>query len=62
VLEAYAEKGASPVGLDLEEVKRRGYEVIADRLVWYNKYLRHDAKRLSDRIYQLVQAGAGEGR
>ncbi len=62
VLEAYAEKGASPVGLDLDEVSIRGYTVIADRLVWYNKYLRHDAKRLSEQIYRLVRTGGIEGR
>lgn len=51
----YAEKGAKAVHLDLEEVKRRGYEVIADKLVLFRTYLRHDAARLSHHIYQLVE-------
>ncbi|MBP3967110.1 MULTISPECIES: gluconeogenesis factor YvcK family protein [Paenibacillus] len=51
----YAERGAKAVHLDLEEVKRRGYEVIADRLVLFRTYLRHDAARLSHHIYQLVE-------
>ncbi len=51
----YAEKGAKAVHLDLEEVTRRGYQVIADRLVLFRTYLRHDAERLSDHIYQLVE-------
>ncbi|QKS43635.1 YvcK family protein [Paenibacillus cellulosilyticus] len=50
----YAEKGAKAVHLDLEEVKKRGYKVIADRLVLFRTYLRHDAERLSQHIYQLV--------
>jgi len=50
----YAEKGAKAVHLDLEEVTRRGYKVIADRLVLFRTYLRHDAARLSDHIFQLV--------
>ncbi|WP_409343945.1 uridine diphosphate-N-acetylglucosamine-binding protein YvcK [Paenibacillus sp. MBLB4367] len=50
----YAEKGAKAVHLDLEEVSRRGYQVVADRLVLFRTYLRHDAARLSNHIYQLV--------
>jgi len=55
VQEKYAEKGAKAVHLDLEAVKSRGYEVIADRLVLFRTYLRHDAARLSHHIYQLVE-------
>lgn len=51
----YAEKGAKAVHLDLEEVTRRGYKVIADKLVLFRTYLRHDAARLSDHIYHLVE-------
>lgn len=50
----YAEKGAKAVHLDLEEVKKRGYKVIADRLVLFRTYLRHDAEKLSQHIFQLV--------
>ncbi|TYP69195.1 gluconeogenesis factor YvcK family protein [Paenibacillus methanolicus] len=55
VQERYAEKGAKAVHLDLEEVQSRGYKVIADRLVLFRTYLRHDAARLSHHIYQLVE-------
>ncbi|MFD0712191.1 uridine diphosphate-N-acetylglucosamine-binding protein YvcK [Paenibacillus sp. GCM10027626] len=51
----YAEEGAKAVHLDLEEVESRGYKVIADRLVLFRTYLRHDAARLSHHIYQLVE-------
>jgi uncharacterized cofD-like protein len=51
----YAEKGAKAVRLDLEEVTRRGYQVIADRLVLFQTYLRHDAGKLSEHIYRLVE-------
>lgn len=51
----YAEKGSTAVHLDLEEVTRRGYKVIADTLVLFRTYLRHDAAKLSDHIYHLVE-------
>ncbi|MCC3376971.1 YvcK family protein [Cohnella sp. REN36] len=51
----YAEQGSTAVQLDLEEVERRGYKVIADRLVLFRTYLRHDAAKLSGHIYQLVE-------
>jgi uncharacterized cofD-like protein len=51
----YAEQGARPVRLDLEEVTRRGSRVIADHLVLFQTYLRHDAVKLSNHIYQLVE-------
>lgn len=54
IQEKYAELGAKVVGLDLEEVQRRGYNVVADRLVQYGTYLRHDASRLSHHIFELV--------
>ncbi|MFM9328977.1 gluconeogenesis factor YvcK family protein [Paenibacillus mesotrionivorans] len=58
----YAEQGASAVELDLDEVKRRGYQVIADRLVLFRTYLRHDAERLSHHIYQLVESWMSKKR
>jgi uncharacterized cofD-like protein len=54
VQQAYAEKGAKAVVLDLDEVTSRGYRIIADRLVLFKTYLRHDADKLSHHIYQLV--------
>jgi uncharacterized cofD-like protein len=55
VLNKYAEEGAQAVHLDLEEVERRGFNVIADRLILFQTYLRHDAERLSHHIYRLVE-------
>ncbi|WP_411830539.1 gluconeogenesis factor YvcK family protein [Paenibacillus chibensis] len=55
VQDKYAEKGAKPVELDYEEVTNLGYKVIADTLVLFRTYLRHDADKLSHHIYQLVQ-------
>ena len=55
VQEMYAEKGAKPVQLDLEEILKYSNECIADRLVMYRTYLRHDANKLSHHIYTLVQ-------
>lgn len=55
VQDKYAEKGAKAVHLDLEEVKSRGYEVIADSLVLFRTYLRHDADKLSHHIYHIVE-------
>ncbi|NEW09531.1 YvcK family protein [Paenibacillus sp. SYP-B3998] len=52
----YAEKGSKAVHLDLDEVMKRGYQVIADRLVLFRTYLRHDAEKLSEHIYQLVES------
>lgn len=51
----YAEKGAKAVHLDLEEVQKRGYRVIADKLVLFRTYLRHDAEKLSHHIYHIVE-------
>lgn len=51
----YAEMGSKAVHLDLEEVTSRGYQVIADRLVLFRTFLRHDAERLSHHIYKLVE-------
>ncbi|MBO7748210.1 YvcK family protein [Paenibacillus sp. MWE-103] len=55
VQQKYAEMGAKAVHLDLDEVQRRGYKVIADKLVLFRTYLRHDADKLSHHIYQLVE-------
>ncbi|MUG71353.1 MULTISPECIES: gluconeogenesis factor YvcK family protein [Paenibacillus] len=52
----YAEQGARVVRLDLDEVTKQGYKIIADKLVLFRTYLRHDAERLSQHIYQLVES------
>ncbi|MFC6333290.1 uridine diphosphate-N-acetylglucosamine-binding protein YvcK [Paenibacillus septentrionalis] len=51
----YAEIGAKAVQLDIDEVTKRGYQVIADQLVLFRTFLRHDAERLSHHIYKLVE-------
>lgn len=61
VRKKYAEQGAGVVKLDLDRLKKRGYKVVADHLVLYRTYLRHDADRLSNHIYQLVQEGLRKG-
>lgn len=58
----YAEKGAKAVHLDMDEVTRLGYKVIADRLVLFRTYLRHDAERLSEHIFTLVDSWMGRKR
>lgn len=55
VQDFYAEKGAKPVKVDWDVVTGRGYKMIADTLVLFRRYLRHDADKLSHHIYQLVQ-------
>lgn len=57
VLRRYAEQGAVPVETDRARLEAAGYAVVADRLVQHSRYLRHDAGRLSDRIYALVREG-----
>jgi uncharacterized cofD-like protein len=51
----YAEKGARPVQLDKDVLAGSSYKVIADKLVLFRTYLRHDTDKLSHHIYQLVQ-------
>lgn len=55
VQDMYTQKGAQPVHLDLDEVTRAGYKVIADQLVLFQTYLRHDTMKLSEHIYRLVK-------
>lgn len=56
VLSKYAAKGAQAVKLDLDQLTELGYKVIADKLVYYEQYLRHDTHKLSEHIYHLVAA------
>ncbi|NDI36566.1 gluconeogenesis factor YvcK family protein [Chengkuizengella sediminis] len=62
VQQKYAEKGALPVKVDLDEILKNGFEVISDKLVLYRTYLRHDAEKLSMHIYQLVERGLSRKR
>ncbi|WP_025690083.1 gluconeogenesis factor YvcK family protein, partial [Paenibacillus zanthoxyli] len=51
----YAEQGARPVELDMKAIEDQRYKLIADKLVLFRTYLRHDTDKLSHHIYQLVQ-------
>ncbi|WNQ11019.1 YvcK family protein [Paenibacillus aurantius] len=62
VQQRYAEEGAKAVHLDIEDVTRQGFRVIADRFVLFRTYLRHDAEKLSDHIHQLVESWMIEKR
>jgi uncharacterized cofD-like protein len=55
VQEKYAEKGAKIVRFDKDVLSQQGYHVIADELVLFRTYLRHNAAKLSDHIYDLVK-------
>lgn len=56
VQKKYAEKGATPVVLDLDRVEERGFKIIADHLVLFQTLLRHDAERLSHHIFELTES------
>ncbi|WP_274366096.1 gluconeogenesis factor YvcK family protein [Paenibacillus thermotolerans] len=58
----YAEKGADVVKPDLDLVAGMGYRIIADELALFQGVLRHDARKLSDHIYRLVEDGIGKKR
>lgn len=62
VQDQYAEQGARAVHLDMEELTRRGYKVVADQLVLFRTYLRHDADKLSRHIHELVEGWTGRKR
>lgn len=62
VLDRYAEKGAVPVSYDESELLTVGGEIIADRLVLYRTYLRHDTEKLSRHIYNIVQSWMAKRR
>ena len=55
VEQKYSEEGAAIVELDEEELALQGYRIIADELVYFHTYLRHDADKLSHHIYKLVE-------
>jgi uncharacterized cofD-like protein len=51
----YAEKGSYPVEPAVEALAAMGYQVIADNLISYETYLRHNANRLGDLIEQALK-------
>lgn len=54
IQDKYAEKGAVPVFVDQDKIEQKGYQLIADELVQFQTYLRHDAERLCEHIYRLA--------
>ncbi|GAB7386667.1 gluconeogenesis morphogenetic factor [Bacillaceae bacterium] len=54
IKQRYAEQGAEPVRLDEDRLRSLGYRVVADHFIIYEKYLRHDANRLSRTIVRLL--------
>lgn len=55
ILEQYAEQNAQPVVADTEALEKMGYQIVADDLVVYQTYLRHNAEKLSKWIDSLVR-------
>lgn len=51
----YAEKGATVVAVDRENVEALGCKVIAGPIVKFNHYLRHDTEKLSEQIMGLIK-------
>jgi uncharacterized cofD-like protein len=54
VLASYAEQHAERVVIDMERMKSKGYKVLADHLVKFEQYLRHDSDRLSGHIAGII--------
>ncbi len=54
IFQQYAEKGSYPVEPAEEALAAMGYQVIADNLVSYETYLRHNANRLGDLIEEAL--------
>lgn len=54
IINQYRIEGASPVQVDKELLLKQGYQVIADKLIKYHTYLRHDADKVAEIILSLV--------
>lgn len=55
IVEQYRKQGAQVVQPDLAEIKKYGYDVVSGNFLQYDTFLRHDAKRLSERIMALIR-------
>lgn len=51
MVEKYREKGATPVMLDLERIREKGYEVIEGEILRIDGQVRHDPERLARLIF-----------
>lgn len=54
IVEQYREQGAEVVQPDLAEIKKYGYDVVSGNFLQYDTFLRHDARRLSEKIMELI--------
>ncbi|WP_047154314.1 gluconeogenesis factor YvcK family protein [Aneurinibacillus tyrosinisolvens] len=54
----YAAKGSEPVAYSEQNLMAKGYHIIADNLLIYDGFLRHDAVKLSQIIMELIGAKA----
>ncbi|WP_027416809.1 gluconeogenesis factor YvcK family protein [Aneurinibacillus terranovensis] len=54
----YAAQGQEPVDYSEEYLTRQGYKIVADQLLIYDKFLRHNAAKLSQIIMGLIEKKA----
>jgi hypothetical protein len=54
LLEKYEEEAAHPVTVDSDRIVKKGYAVIEDNVINTKDYVRHDPKKLSKIIMDLV--------
>jgi uncharacterized cofD-like protein len=52
----YAAKGSEPVTYSEEKLTAKGYQIIADNLLIFDKFLRHNAVKLSQIIMDVIGA------
>ncbi|CEH32211.1 hypothetical protein AM501_30385 [Aneurinibacillus migulanus] len=52
----YAQKGSEPVTYSIEKLSAKGYHIIADNLLVYDEFLRHNASKLSQIIINVIGA------
>jgi uncharacterized cofD-like protein len=50
----YQEQGQEPVSYSEEDLTAKGYKVVAEELLIYDKFLRHNAAKLSEIIVELI--------
>jgi uncharacterized cofD-like protein len=55
IQQQYANRNSQMVIPDIEQIKKLGCEAIADNLLLYQSYIRHDAHRISRHILRLIQ-------
>jgi uncharacterized cofD-like protein len=58
LLEKYREEGAFPVEPDVERIRELGYQVVTEKLISAENYVRHDPQQVAKLIVQLTTAGS----